>query len=180
MNERHHLRGCERTELPEEISHHLLRPRRAHGGNAHPPTKRERVPRNVQLRHDGDPALGGVRDNLLELLLRIISPLLTQKGFGALKARIFLRFETPPLIFGKMPVEKIHLVKRHHVENRLDALDLKEVTSAIVHEPAPAEGRPVHNAATRNAAAPKLLQLVERRPRMAFAAAVGGRHRHAA
>ena len=83
------------------------------------------------------------------------------------------------MVVGEMPVEKVHLVESHHIKNRLHALHLKIVASAIVHEPAPAERRPVSDAAARDAAVPKLQQLIKSGPSIAFTAAVGRSHRNA-
>ena len=51
-------------------------------------------------------------------------------------------------------------------------------TSKGVHEPAPAERRPVNDPTARNVAVSKLQQLIKSRPCVAFTAHVGGSHRN--
>ena len=83
------------------------------------------------------------------------------------------------MVVGEMPVEKIHLVEGHYVKDRLYALHFKIVASAIVHEPAPAERRPVNDPAARNASVSEFQQLLKRRSCIAFTSAVGRSHRNA-
>ena len=90
MDERHHIRRSKRTQLLEKIGDHKLRTGFTHRTDVQPQTEGKRVPRDIKFRHDGDPAFRGVGDYLLELLLRIVFPLLAQEGFGTLETRIFL------------------------------------------------------------------------------------------
>ena len=132
------------------------------------------MPGNVELRHHGYTALGGIGDDLFEFLLRVIPADLTTESFGPLQARIFFRLQPPAVIIGQVPMENIHLVKCHHVENRLDAIHFKIIAPAVIHETAIAHGGPIDNPAVRNLAAAELQKLGERDAGITFAARIGG------
>ena len=175
MHERHYVRRRKRAEFPENIVNDAFRSRLAHRTDIKPATKRKRMSGNIQLRHHGDAAFSGVSDNLLEILLSIIpSDLTSEKGFRTLKGRIQFRFEPPAVIIGKMPMEKIHLVKRHHIQNRLQSVHVEIIAPAIVHKAAPAHNRPVCDPTARDFAASKLQKLGERGAGVTFAARIGG------
>ena len=52
------------------------------------------------------------------------------------KPRIFLYLESPSLVFCQMPVEIIHFVHGHSVQNMLDLIYSKEMSTTVEHESA--------------------------------------------
>ena len=175
MHERHDVRRRKRAELPENIVNDAFSSRLAHRADIKPAAERKRMSWNIQLRHHGNAAFSGVSDNFLKVLLSIIpSDLTPEECFRTLKRRIQFRFEPPAVIIGKMPMEKIHLVKRHHIQNRLQSVHVEIIAPAIVHKAAPAHSRPVCDTAARNLAGSELQKLGERGAGVTFAARIGG------
>ena len=55
--------------------------------------------------------------------------------------RIFLDLDAPAVVVHQVPVERVHLVQRHGVEQLLDLGLGEEVAAHVEHQPAPAEAR---------------------------------------
>jgi hypothetical protein len=56
-----------------------------------------------------------------------------------LAAGILLDLDAPALVIGEMPVQRVHLVKGHPVDELFHVFHGLEVTRRIQHEPAPGE-----------------------------------------
>ena len=118
------------------------------------------VARHLDLRHHGDEALGGVGDDLADLVPAVETavaraPLVAESALGG-QLGVFPDLQAPGLVVGQVPVEAVQLVQRHAVEARLDERGRKIVAAAVEHEAAPGEARPVHDvqAGQRHAASP--------------------------
>ena len=89
-----------------------------------------------------------IRDDITNLLLSIISamqfsviPLRDISGIAddslfspcthLSQSRILLYFNPPALILSQMPVQHIHIVQRHHVNESLDLIDIEKMTAHI-------------------------------------------------
>ena len=97
--------------------------------------------RHVDLRYYGDVALLGIGHNVACLLLGIESAmrrLVVQVGIGAedrtralrsdlRQSGIALDFDTPALIVRQMPVEGVHVVKYHQIDELLDEVNAPEM-----------------------------------------------------
>ena len=172
--ERHLLFRGEGTQLVDKRAKLFANALVAHGPEPERPPERKRVAGDVELRHHRDATLGGVVHHLAELVLRVEpADIADVERFRTLKLRKHLRFEAPPVVFGEVPVEDVHLATAHRVDHALHVLHLEEVPSGVVHESAPLEVRPVFDAAARHFATGKPDQLIESNPRPTFAA--GGR-----
>ena len=111
------------------------------------------MPRQLDLRNDRNVTLRGVCHDVADLLLRIIPTVgravhtaklrvviadagLRTIGGDLRQARIFLDFDAPAVILGKMPVVDVHLVARQKVDLLLNERDGIDMVSHILHDAA--------------------------------------------
>ncbi len=115
--------------------------------------------RYVDFRYHFNETVFGVSDNFLDIFLGIVAGVRDSvrsvctpaersassgcANFGQL--RIFLDFDSPALVFGEVPVEAVHFIKRHHVNDSLYLVFAENVTSFIKHESAPSEAGSIFN-----------------------------------
>ena len=113
---------------------------------------------HVDLRQHLDVALGGIGDDVGDLLLAVVAAVGTRQSAGRIEAgiaagdaaaahfgqaRVLLDFDAPALVVGQVPVEEVELVQRHRVEHALDLVHAVEVPGRIEHVAAPAKARRV-------------------------------------
>ena len=125
--------------------------------------RRKHMARQVYLGDHRNGAVGRIRHDVADLVLRIITavgrivvvvPLLADHGFLADAAhgrqlRVLFDFDAPPLVVGQVPVEAVELVDRHHVEVAFHLFDRKEMARHVeVHAPV-SETRGILDAHTR-------------------------------
>ncbi len=99
------------------------------------------VPRNVELGHHADAAVGRVGDELFHLRLREEVPvrsLLVQR-------RIALGFDPEALVLRQVQVQDVELHRRHEIEVPLHDVHRHPVPRDVDEQPAPAEPRRVLN-----------------------------------
>jgi len=116
---------------------------------------------HIDLGHDGNVALGGVRHDAAHLLLRVEAAVEPRPAGGGIEvalrrparrhapgadtreSRVAPDLEPPALIIGHMPAEHVELVQRHPVEVAQDEADRLKVARRVEHQAAPAEARRV-------------------------------------
>ena len=178
MDDRHVRRGCERAELVDELAQNLLRPFVGEIAEARRLAERQRMARHVELGDDRHAVPLRVREYVLELRLCVELPDLTREGLLLLELGILLRLKPPAVVVRQMPVEHVELVGREHSDHVLNRLDTLVVASAVEHEAAVFERRPVDDGAVGDRPRPgELLQLRERRARVALSLLVAGERR---
>ena len=113
---------------------------------------------DVDLRDDADAALGGVADDVADLVLGVeegavfaacaVEPhrrpavrVRLARGAGLGQLRIAVDLEPPAVAVGEVPVEDVELVLVHEVERLLDVVDVEEVAAYVQHVAAPGEAR---------------------------------------
>ena len=116
MDHWHHIRRDERTKLVDKIAELFADSLVAHRFVTECAAEGERMAGHVEFRHHGDAALCGIIDNFLEFRLRIeLADIAQIERLFALELRILFRLQAPAVIFGQMPMEKVHPVRRHLV-----------------------------------------------------------------
>jgi len=102
------------------------------------------VARHFDLGDDIDKAVSGVGDHFLDLLLGVESSVAAAIGLGAPgadfgQARVFFDLDAPALVFSEVPVQAVHLVERHPVDDPLHIGHAVKVAPDVDVDPAPAE-----------------------------------------
>ena len=101
----------------------------------------ERVSRNLNLGNNCNETLLGILYNLLDIFLCVVTAirnavktlivscgrLLAQASYLG-EQGVFLYFDAPSLVLGKVPVETVHLVQCKNVNDLFNSLDVPEVT----------------------------------------------------
>jgi hypothetical protein len=93
-------------------------------------------------------ALGGVADDVADLVLRVVAAVpadgrLAAEAAEARQARVRPDLEAPAVAVDKVPVEDVQFVERHQVQVALDGVHVQEVPRDVGHQAAPAEARRV-------------------------------------
>lgn len=104
--------------------------------------------------HHVDVSLGGILHHVANVLLGVEAAvggavvlaitISAEHGFLALAAdfgelRILLDLDSPALVVGEVPVERVQLVHRHEVDEAVDFALLHKVAGGVEHESAPLE-----------------------------------------
>ena len=103
--------------------------------------------RHIDFRDDRDMAFGGIVDDIANLVLCIEAPVflsvicsgvMADHGFLAFRSdlcqfRIFLDLDTPTLVIGQMPVERILVVQGKDIEIRFYRIHGEEMAADIQH-----------------------------------------------
>ena len=111
----------------------------------------------LNLRHHGDAARGGVGHHPPHFVLRVVAAVrhgvravavVGQGGGGAAGAHLReprpgAYLQAPTLIVGQVPVKGVELVERHQIKEPLDERDGKEVARHVEMQAAPREARVV-------------------------------------
>ena len=116
----------------------------------------------IDLRDNCNASFGCISDDIAKLLLGIETAialsigLIAAEDLGAVsicsdlgELGILLDFDSPALVLGEMPVETVHFVDCHEVEDLLDFLDGEEVAAAVEEESSVFKTRAVHYADKR-------------------------------
>ena len=113
-----------------------------------------RVTGQLDLGDDGDIAVGGIFDDVADLVLCIIAAIfgavvadtggVADDGAAAAGADfgeegIFFDLDAPALVFGEVPVEIVHFMQGDEVDIAFDEFDGEEVAAAVEVEAAPGE-----------------------------------------
>ena len=112
---------------------------------------------HVDLRHDLDEPLGGVRDDAPVVALRVVAARTASDGArraDARQPRPRADRDPPALVVGQVQVQPVQLVEREQVDQSLDLGDAEEVPRDVEHHPAPREARPVVDREHRNVPRP--------------------------
>ena len=110
---------------------------------------------DVHFGHNLHEAVAGVGHNFACIVLRVVAAVAQSVGLDVAPSEhlalapcadggetgIFLYFEAPALVFGEVPVEAVHLVARHDVDDFLHFVLTVEVSAFVEHEAAPGETR---------------------------------------
>ena len=123
------------------------------------PQGRGRVTGHLDLGNHGDAPLLGIGDDLANVVLGVktavqpvgpigrarfrIESVLNAASPGAYvrEFRILLDLDAPAVVVHQVPMEGVHLLQRHGVEQALDLLLREEVAAHVEHQSAPAEAR---------------------------------------
>ncbi|EJX04670.1 hypothetical protein EVA_07223 [gut metagenome] len=122
-----------------------------------------RVTGNVDLGNDFNETFAGILHNFAGFFLRIVAPITLAIRFHIAptqhlavspatnrgQLRVLGDFDTPALVLGQVPVETVHLVSSHHVNDLLDFIFTKEVATFVEHKAAPAETGLIGNVDSR-------------------------------
>ena len=90
----------------------------------------------LDLGNDGDEAIRGILDDLLDLLLSIVATILLTVALDTLgadagQARVLLDLDAPALILREVPVQTVDLEHAQEVDVLLHILDGEEVTADV-------------------------------------------------
>ena len=90
----------------------------------------------LDLGNDGDEAVRGILDDLLDLLLSIVATILLTIALDTLgadtgQARVLLDLDAPALILREVPVQTVDLEHAQEVDVLLHVLDGEEVTADV-------------------------------------------------
>ena len=118
---------------------------------------------HFDFRHHVDMACGGIGDDVAHLLLCVEAAddaRLAGLGIDVRLGRvarghaprahrselgILFDLQAPGLVIGEMPVQRVHLVQRHPIDELLDVVDRLEIPRGIQHQAAPGETRRVRD-----------------------------------
>ena len=107
---------------------------------------------HIDFGKDFDEAVLGIGNNFLHIFLCVETAVVfTVRGVFTTPAQllrfapssnfgefgVLLNFNTPTLVFRQVPVEAVHLICCHHVENALHFFLTKEVATFVKHKSAP-------------------------------------------
>ena len=127
-----------------------------------------RVTGHLNFGDNGNEAFGGIGNHLADLLLSVVTSMgaaleLAAPGTDLGQAGVFLDFDAPALIVGKMPVHRIDLVLREDIDLFLDLLNAEKMPAGIYMKATPRKAGIIHNLDIRDRSV-RADQLVERLP----------------
>ena len=114
---------------------------------------------NVHFGYDFHKPFAGVFHHFADIVLGIESSVVLSVGLGVApsqylafapcpdlgEAGVFLDFDAPSLVFGKVPVEAVHLVGSHDVDDFLHLFFSVEMPAFVEHESPPCKARCIHD-----------------------------------
>ena len=150
VNDRHVGGRRERAKFVDQLAQDDLRLFARKIIDARRLAERERMAGHVELGNDRYAARLRKGKDVLELGLRVELPDLSRERLILLELWMLLGFEPPAVVVRDVPVEDIELVVRAGRDDVLDRLDALVVASAVEHQPAILELRPVVNIAIGN------------------------------
>src|SRR5947208_4633177 len=101
---------------------------------------------HVKFRHHPDAAIARVRDQFLDLFLRVVVP----AGAHLVQFWELLALNPESLVLAQVEVEDIHLHRFHTVKSTFYDVNRHPVTTRIEQEPAPRESRSVFDVDCRS------------------------------
>jgi len=124
---------------------------------------------HLDLGHDRDVPLGGITDQLADVVLRVkatVTPAVELPRLVAVvsdqrlvapsadlgQPRVLLDFDPPALVVGQVHLQAVEFVLGHHVDKPQHVVLGQEVPRRVDQQPAPREPRPVGDAKARKAA----------------------------
>src|SRR6266446_4266737 len=102
---------------------------------------RRTVARHVEFRHYTNAAVARIRNQVANLVLRVVQPVRTQ----SVQLGKFLALDAEALIFRKMPMENVHLRRFKAVQIALEYIERNKVAAYVDHQPTPGKARLVMN-----------------------------------
>ena len=108
------------------------------------------VPGHIKLGNHANPAIPGIGDQIVHLVLRVIKTV----GTHFLQLGKLLAFHPEALVIGQVPVKDVHLHGSHAVKVAPDHIRRDEVAADINHQASPDETRGVMNRDCRHRKAP--------------------------
>src|SRR6266446_5568011 len=102
---------------------------------------RRTVARHVEFRHYTNAAVARIRNQVANLVLRVVQPVRTQ----SVQLGKFLALDAEALIFRKMPMENVHLRRFQAVQIALEYIERNKVAAYVDHQPTPGKARLVLN-----------------------------------